>query len=150
MPIQKCPICGSDVVGDVCFSCGFEMPDEKTVNSGIPEPKITDAPPRFTAPLKYREDTTKTPNVEVVDDDYRGNYFAEGKTFFHFCYRFNRMTFTKKFEKYWWAYWLLLVLPAALSVIPAVMMMIMSRDREIRKFAGSLLMTGIISLFVFA
>jgi hypothetical protein len=38
--IRKCPICGGDVIGDYCFSCGYELPKEDEIAaSNNPEPK---------------------------------------------------------------------------------------------------------------
>jgi hypothetical protein len=133
-------MCGADVVGDVCFTCGYEIPAVQPQA----EPEIP------SAGTTYSNSYVPPPRVEVVDSDYRGNYYTEGKTFLHFCYKYNRMTTSQKFAKYWWLILLLLLLPAAICIVPAVMMYMMSGDREIRKFAGSLLMTGIVSLFVFA
>jgi hypothetical protein len=40
--IRKCPICGGDVIGDYCFSCGYKLPEEEKIAAkNNPEPART-------------------------------------------------------------------------------------------------------------
>jgi hypothetical protein len=150
MAVRKCPMCGGDVVGDVCFSCGFELPDEEiTPKAHLHEPEtvypevITAEKGRYTPPP--RVETVYSGEAPPAYDNYPDDY----SEFEGFCDRYNRMTFSEKMGKYWWAMLILLILPAALPIIAAIITMLVSKSPPIRKFAGSVLLYGIISFFVF-
>jgi hypothetical protein len=153
MAVRKCPMCGGDVVGDVCFSCGFELPDEEAMTSAhIPEPEtvyaevVTDEKSRYTPP----------PRVKTVNEGESPSYYGQSSdysssegSFERFCEDYNRMTFSDKIAKYWWAMLILLILPGALPIIAAIAGMLISKSPAVHKFAGSLLLFGIASLFIF-
>jgi hypothetical protein len=180
MAVRKCPICGSDVIGDTCFTCGFEMKNEDEITVGhIPEPKQSESYPGArsansatnsagysggyeTAPhavgggfteapntrVKYAENYSDAPRVEVVYPSNKGNYAPPQSDFDMFCEHVANMTFSEKLEKYWWVTLLSLFLPAALTIIPAIILMLF-KNKSVRKVGQTLLILGIISLFVF-
>jgi hypothetical protein len=153
MAVRKCPMCGGDVVGDVCFTCGFELPDEKTMSSEhIPEPETVYSEVMTAEKGRY----TPPPRVKTVDEGespsyfgYENEYTYSNDGFERFCDEYNRMTFSQKLGKYWWAMLILLILPAALPIIAGIAGMLISKSPAVRKFAGSVLICGIASLFVF-
>jgi hypothetical protein len=184
MAVRKCPICGSDVIGDTCFTCGFEMKNEDEITVGyIPEPRQSDSYPGAqsgysnaqysnsaansggyeTAPhavgggfteapntrVKYAENYSDAPRVEVVYPNNKGNYVPPQSDFDMFCEHIANMTFSEKLEKYWWVVLISLFLPAALTIIPAIILMIF-KNKSVRKLGQNLLVLGIISMFVFA
>ncbi|MDR0992724.1 MAG: hypothetical protein LBL87_07535 [Ruminococcus sp.] len=153
MAVKKCPMCGGDVVGDVCFSCGFELPNEAEMTSErIPEPKTV-----------YAESFTDTkcgyvppPRVKIADEGespsylgYESEYSYSYGSFEDFCDRYNKMSFSEKMGKYWWAMLILLLLPAALPLIAGIILTFAAKTPAVRKFAGSVIILGVISLFVF-
>jgi hypothetical protein len=215
MAVTKCPICGSDVVGDVCFTCGFEMRNDAEVAAGhIPEPNpaasqaygnapggygteqsgygnaaggsfgnapgggFTDMPnygnaptygnaPAYNstpapksintandykdAPVQY--DNTSfgnIPRVEVIRDQtgYHGNYVPPETDFERFCERYGTLSFSEKFEKYWWFGLLAVLLPAAFSIIPGLVLLCF-RNANARKVGLDIFLTGLLSLVVF-
>jgi hypothetical protein len=180
MAVTKCPICGSDVVGDVCFTCGFEMKNDAEVAAGhIPEPNVsaneggipagggfTDMPSYGSAPAPKSINTANDykdapvqydntsfgnmPRVEVVRNGsgYGGNYVAPESGFEQFCGRYSTLNFSEKFEKYWWFGLLALLLPAAFSIIPGLVLFCY-RNANARKLGLDIFLTGLLSLVVF-
>jgi hypothetical protein len=204
MAVAKCPICGSDVVGDVCFTCGFEMRNDAEVAAGhIPEPNqvtgqggsapgggFTDMPayesapnygnaPTYAsaptygnaptygstpapksintandykdAPVQY--DNTafgNIPRVEVVNNPngYGGNYAPPETDFDRFCGHYSTLSFSEKFEKYWWFGLIALLLPAVFSIIPGLVLLCF-RNANARKVGLDIFVTGLLSLVVF-
>jgi hypothetical protein len=184
--IRKCPICGSDVIGDTCFTCGFELKNEEDIAVGhIPEPRQSEgykaaqpsnsgvytgnesvysgaqtgyssAPSAagggFTqapgAGIKYADDYNNIPRVQVVNPNDRGNYAPPKSDFDIFCEHVANMTFSEKFTKYWWVMLISLILPAAITIIPAIALMLF-KNPSVRKVGQNLLILGIIGMFVF-
>jgi hypothetical protein len=163
--IRKCPLCGGDVLGKTCFSCGYEFPDEKTMREThdfepdepalMPEPEDILPPPRF-----YDKDY-EAPRVKVAENrqngyvpppysgDQKSAYSGKNATFDDFCRNFSEMTFGQKLKKYWWAVLLSLMITGVIPIVAAVGIKIFSKSKYSNDLVTSLLLLGVISFFVF-
>jgi hypothetical protein len=60
--IKKCPLCGGDVLGNYCFSCGVDLPDEEELSRRAnPEPA-------------RQYNSTQTPGAVVTEEANRSDY----------------------------------------------------------------------------
>jgi hypothetical protein len=167
--IRKCPLCGGDVLGKTCFSCGFEFPDEKTMRDKhdfepddiVLQPSAEDIlpPPRYFDP-DYKAPNDIAPNIKVADSRQKSytpppagyappppNSY-QGSAFDDFCQRFSEMSFGQKLKKYWWALVLGLLINGIFPIIAAIGIQVGSKSQYKKDLVATLVLLGVISLFV--
>jgi hypothetical protein len=64
--VKKCPLCGGDVLGNYCFSCGIDLPDEEELSRRAnPEPVRQQSTQN---PESARSQNTQTPGAVMTEE----------------------------------------------------------------------------------
>ncbi|MDR0946193.1 MAG: hypothetical protein LBM87_00400 [Ruminococcus sp.] len=169
--IRKCPLCGGDVLGKTCFSCGFEFPDEKTMRDKhdfepddiVLQPSAEDIlpPPRY-FDVDYKAADYAAPNIKVAP--HQQNAYTppprayapppqntyQNSSFDDFCQRYSEMSLGQKFKKYWWAVVVGLLVSGIFPIIAAIAVKLFGKSDRKNALIGDLILLGILSIFIFS
>jgi hypothetical protein len=153
--IRKCPRCGEDVIGDYCFSCGYEMPAEAVREAAAEEHRTqqsvdtTDYIPPVYPKIKVYDDNSSY--NKYTNNNYNNCHEKPKSSFLRFTERYMQMTFGEKVKNYWW-YMLLALFVPGLWLMPGLVGVITAlshNDKPSKIFAGEQIILAVIGLLIF-